>query len=286
MPVRRAGFPKRASAAIFGLLFAAGLAAFQMPFRVYRSMEAYDDIPLPLDYQEKTEWIFARLMYPQHPFAQFGRPGRFRRDWREGGTSWSQDYPRADRHFAQALRRLTRLHVRSVEQPINLDDGDDVFNWPWLAAGEMGDWKLTDSQAAKLRDYLLRGGFLYLDDFWGPEEWDRFDESMKEVFPDREIVEIDDKDSIFHTVYDLDDRYQVPGEWALRQGGTYRGGPTGATPHWRGIYDDHHRLIVAMTFNSDVGDSWEWADEPHYPDKYSELGIRIGVNYVIYSLTH
>ena len=269
-----------------GLLFAAGLAAFQKEFRVYRSMEAYDDIPLPPDYQEKTEWVFGRLMYPQHPFAQFGRPGRFRRDWRDGGTSWSQDYPRADRHFAQALRRLTRLHVRSVEQPINLDDGDDVFNWPWLAAGEMGDWKLTDSQAAKLRDYLLRGGFLYLDDFWGPEEWDRFDESMKAVFPDREIVEIDDKDSIFHTVYDLNDRYQVPGEWALRQGGTYRGGPTAAIPHWRGIYDDHHRLIVAMTFNSDVGDSWEWADEPHDPDKYSELGIRIGVNYVVYSLTH
>ena len=107
---------------------------------------------------------------------------------------------------------------------------------------------------------------------------------MKEVFPDREIVEIDDKDAIFHTVYDLNDRYQIPGEWALRMGGTYRS--DGSVPHWLGIYDDHNRLMVAMTFNSDVGDSWEWADEPHYPDKYSELGIRIGVNYVVYSLTH
>jgi hypothetical protein len=248
-------------------------------------MEAYDDIPLPPDYQDKTEWIFGRLMYPPHPFARFGGRGRFRRlDWREGGTSWSQDYPRADRHFAQALRRLTRINVRSVEQPINLDDDDDVFNWPWLAAGELGDWKLTDAQAAKLRDYLLRGGFLYLDDFWGTQEWERFEESMKAVFPDREIVEIDDRDAIFHTVYDLNDRYQVPGEWALRSGGTYRN--DGAVPYWRGIYDDHDRLMVAMTFNSDVGDSWEWADEPHYPEKYSELGIRLGVNYVIYSLTH
>src|SRR6185295_19736092 len=108
-------------------------------------------------------------------------------DWREGGTSWSQDYPRADRQFVRALRRLTRVNVRSVEQPVNLDDGEDVYNWPWLAAGEMGDWKLTAAQAAKLRDYLLRGGFLVLDDFWGPDEWARFDESMRVVFPDRAL---------------------------------------------------------------------------------------------------
>ncbi len=82
-----------------------------------------------------------------------------------------------------ALRRLTRLNARSVEQPVNLDDGDDVYNWPWLAAGEMGDWKLTEPQAARLRDYLLRGGFLMLDDFWGTEEWNRFEESMQMVFP-------------------------------------------------------------------------------------------------------
>ena len=285
MPARRVTAAKVLWALLAALVFGTTLAAFQKPFRVYQSMEAYDDIPLPPDYQDKTEWIFGRLMYPPHPFARFGGRGRFRRlDWREGGTSWSQDYPRADRHFAQALRRLTRINVRSVEQPINLDDDDDVFNWPWLAAGELGDWKLTDAQAAKLRDYLLRGGFLYLDDFWGTQEWERFEESMKAVFPDREIVEIDDRDAIFHTVYDLNDRYQVPGEWALRSGGTYRN--DGAVPYWRGIYDDHDRLMVAMTFNSDVGDSWEWADEPHYPEKYSELGIRLGVNYVIYSLTH
>ena len=109
-----------------------------------------------------------------------------------------------------------------MEQPVNLDDDDDVYNWPWLVAGEMGDWKLTDSQVKKLRDYLLRGGFLMLDDFWGTEEWNRFAESMDRVFPDRPMVEVDDADSIFHTVYDLDDRYQVPGQWALRAGRTYR----------------------------------------------------------------
>jgi Domain of unknown function (DUF4159) len=266
--------------------FAAVLWGFQKPFRVYRSLEPYDNVELPPDYQDKTEWVFARLMYPQHPHARFGRYYGYgaATTWLEGGTSWSQDYPRADRHFSLALRRLTRIQVRSVEQPINLDDGDDVFNWPWLNAGEMGDWKLTLPQVAKLREYLLRGGFLMLDDFWGTEEWDRFYETMRLVFPDRPVVEIPDADSIFHTVYDLDDRYQVPGQWAIRRGTTYRN--DGATPYWRGILDDHGRVMVAMTFNSDIGDSWEWADDPEYPEKYSALGIRIGVNYVVYSMTH
>jgi hypothetical protein len=107
---------------------------------------------------------------------------------------------------------------------------------------------------------------------------------MHRVFPDRQIVEIEDDDPVFHNVYDIDERYQIPGQWALRRGTTYRN--DGAVPHWRGIYDDRGRLMVVMSFNSDVGDSWEWADDPMYPEKYSALGIRLGVNYVIYSLTH
>jgi hypothetical protein len=267
------------------------ILAAQMPWRVYRSLEGYDNVPVPSDYTVPSEWVEARLMYPPHPNARF-TPRAFglgQLDWREGGTSWSQDYPRADRHFAQALRRLTRLNVRSVEQPVNLDDGDDVYNWPWLVAGEMGDWKLTDAQAAKLRDYLLRGGFLYLDDFWNKVEWERFDETMSAVFPDRPIVELPNKEAIFHTVYDLDDRYQIMGTWAL---GTC--GPisnqfdrwVGTTAQWKGIYDDHNRVMVAISFNSDVGDSWEWADAPCYPERFSALGIRIGVDYVTYALTH
>jgi hypothetical protein len=270
-----------------GVVLLTTLCAFQRPFRVYPSMEPYDDVPLPADYLDKTEWVQARLMYPEHPNARFGRRSRFggMQDWTQGGTSWTQDYPRADRHFALALRRLTRVNARSVEQPVNLDDGDDVFNWPWLVAGEMGDWRLTVAQAKALREYLLRGGFLMLDDFWNQDEYDRFMESMTLVFPDRPIMEVDDADSIFHTVYDLDDRYQILGQWALRRGGmNYRA--DGTTARWLGIYDDHQRLLVAMSFNSDIGDSWEWADEPSYPEKFSALGIRIGVNYVVYSMTH
>src|SRR4051794_9582168 len=211
-----------------GFFTIAALFAFQRPFREYPGLE-YNNFPRPADYQEKTEWAFARLMYPQGRGSGFG----FRRgggDWREGYSMWTQDYPRADRHFSAALRRLTRIHVRSVEQPVNLDDGDDVFNWPFLVAGEMGDWKLTRPQADKLRDYLLRGGFLLMDDFWGPDEWARFEETMRVVFPDRPIVEIDDSDSIFHTVYDLENRYQIFGQWTLR--GMMRWRSDGTVPHW------------------------------------------------------
>ena len=95
---------------------------------------------------------------------------------------------------------------------MNLDDGDDVYNWPWLYGVEVGHWDLTDQQAAKLRDFLLRGGFFMCDDFHGTHEWNIFSAGMSRVFPDRPIVDIDNNDAIFHTIFDLDDRYQVPGE--------------------------------------------------------------------------
>ena len=137
---------------------AAALIAFtaaraQRPFREYPGME-YNDFPLPADWQRPGEYTFARLMYPQTRggFGGFG-------NWLKGGTMWTQDYPRADRHFLRAIRRLTRIDAKSVEQPVNLDDDDDVFNWPWLYAVQVGRMTLTESQSAKLREYLDRGGF-------------------------------------------------------------------------------------------------------------------------------
>lgn len=251
------------------------------PFREYSGVEySIGEIPLPPDFQEKTEWAFARLMYP--PGFNDGYRGRFDGDWREGLSLWTQDFPRADRHFSEAVRRLTRVHVRSVEQPVNLDDGDDVYNWPWLYAVQVGEWGLTDDQAKKLRDYLLRGGFFMADDFHGTLEWQVFEQTMKKVFPDRPIVDIPDSDAIFHTVYDLDDRFQIPGAEHLSLG--YKN--DGYVARWRGIYDDKGRVMVAISFNSDIGDSWEWADDPRYPEKFSDLGIRIGVNYIVYAMTH
>ena len=260
------------------------LFAFQKPFREYPGIE-YNDFPVPPDWSEKAEWTFARLMYPQiRGRYGFGFGFRYGGDWTKGYSMWTQDYPRADRHFLMAVRRLTRIHTRSVEQPVNLDDGDDVYNWPWLYAVQVGNWNLTDAQAAKLRDYLLRGGFFMCDDFWGEDQWQIFMASMKRVFPERPVVNIPDADAIFHSVFDLDNRYQVPGARYISTGVTYK--CEGCPPRWRGIYDDKGRVMAAMTFDSDLGDSWEWADDPRYEEKFSALGIRIGINYIIYAMTH
>ncbi len=269
--LRRLGFSS-------AVLSALSVYAFQRPFRQYQGVE-YSEFETPADWQEKTEWAFARLMFP--PGANDGYRGRFDGDWRKGLSLWTQDYPRADRHFSLAVRRLTRIHVRSVEQPINLEDGD-AYDWPWLYAVQVGEWGVTDAQAKILRDYLLRGGFFMADDFHGQLEWEVFQDVMKHVFPDRPIVDIADDDQIFHTVYDLNDRYQIPGAAHLRLG--YKNDGIGA--HWRAIYDDKGRIMVAISYNSDIGDAWEWADDPSYPERFSSLAIRIGVNYIIYAMTH
>src|SRR5229473_988217 len=180
-----------------GLTLLTALCAFQQhPFRQYPGVE-YRSFQLTPDWQEKTEWAFARLMFP--PGANDGYRGRFDGDWRLGLSLWTQDYPRADRHFSQAVRRLTRIHTRSVEECVNLDDGDEVYNWPFLYAVQVGEWGPTDQQMLKLRDYLLRGGFFMADDFHGTTEWQVFEERIKKVFPDRPIVEIPNNDPIFHT---------------------------------------------------------------------------------------
>ncbi len=202
IPLRRAG------AIVFGgLLILGALYAFQKPFREYPGVE-YENYPLPPDYKQPGEWAFARLMYP--PVGRYYGGFAFYGSWKEGGTNWTMDYPRSDRHFSAAVRRLTRLQARSAEQPVDLDE-NDVYNWPWLYGVEVGHWSLTDDQARKMREFLLRGGFFMCDDFHGDIEWNVFATSMKKVFPDRPIVEIDSKDPIFHVLYDLNDRYQVPG---------------------------------------------------------------------------
>ena len=264
-----------------GVLCAGVLFAFQRPFRELPGIEYnLGEIPLPPDYQQKTEWAFARLMFPPGPLN--GYRGRDL-DWHTGISLWSQDFPRADRHFSLAVRRLTRLAVRSVEQIVNLDEGD-AYDWPWLYAVQVGEWGLTDKQGQALREYLLRGGFFMADDFHGDAEWYEFESRIKKAFPEKTIVDIPDDDPIFHTVYDLKERYQIPGQAHLRSG--YKNGPSGIGAHWRGIYDDKGRVMIAISYNSDVGDAWEWADDAWYPEKFSDLAIRLGVNYIIYSMTH
>src|SRR5690242_9342203 len=135
MRIRRGVLRVVSAVAVIGTL-----CAFQRPFKQYPGVE-YFTFELTPDWQEKTEFVFTRMMFPGGPLD--GYRGRFDGDFRLGLSLWTQDYPRADRHFSQALRRLTRVHVRSVEQVVNVEDGDDVYNWPWLYAVQVGEWALT-----------------------------------------------------------------------------------------------------------------------------------------------
>ena len=253
------------AAVIVTLFMWSALFAFQRGRRGgFREYE--EELVTPADAGEKTEWAFARLKYPSPRY------------W-----NWTTDYPKADRQFVQGVRRLTRLHTRSVEQVVDVDS-DEIYNWPWIYAVEVGRWDLTDPQCERVRDYLLRGGFLMVDDFHGTQEWAGFMASMSRIFPDRPIVELENNNQIFHVLYDLDERFQIPGTAALYSGQTYE--KDGVIPRWRAIMDDKGRVMVAICHNMDLGDAWEHADNPRYPEKATSLAYRIAINYIIYSMSH
>ncbi|HEV7633305.1 MAG TPA: DUF4159 domain-containing protein [Steroidobacteraceae bacterium] len=218
---------------------------------------------------EQGEFHFARLIYTDLP-----QYGRFRGGW------WQQDWPEAETHFLLNLRRLTRVNAG---EPVTVQLTDDtLFDYPWLYATQVGYWDLGDEEIARLREYLLRGGFLMADDYWGEGEREVFDASMARVFPDRQIVDIKGDDAVLHVVFSVDEFTQIPG---LRHLGYGRIQSLPA-PRWRGIYDDRGRLMVAMNYNQDVGDSWEEANNPQYPEPMTALGYRFGINYVTYAMTH
>ncbi len=265
------------------LSIAAAGAAAQEQWREYPSIErGWYGRDAPAD-QRPGEFVVGRLMFPQVRRGYMLGAGSG--DWRAGGTAWTVDYPEGDRTFAQLLERLTTIDVRLVEQPVNLDDDIDAYYWPFLISGLVGAWDLTDEQAAKLREYLLRGGFLLCDSFYGNVDWEGFVEGMRRVFPDRPIVDLPDTHPIFHAVYDLTDRPQIP-TWQHLPNGGYRNGPSGAVARWRAILDDEERVMVMITFNNDIADGWQRADEYDYPQEAANLAISLGVNFAVYALSH
>mgnify|MGYP003345425807 CR=1 FL=1 len=221
------------------------------------------------------EWVTARLMWRSY------RGGRMA----FGFGGWGTDYPGGDRNLIEGVRRLTRIDVRSVEQAVDLDGSDDVYNWPFLYAVEVGQWLLDENEAKQLRDYLDRGGFLMVDDFHGRYQWQIFEEGIRAVFPDSPIEDLPASDPIFHMLSDVDLNVQIAGEAALMYGRTYEQGDD-PYPRWRGIRANKGRIVVAICHNMDLGDAYEWSDEPVYPEKWANLAYRILGNYVVYDLTH
>ena len=260
---------KAAAVAITVILSTAALTALQR----FRSPRRFREPPA-LSWEQgdaNAEFHFTRLVY------ESGGGG-----WRRRG-SWATDYPEAEYHFMQGVRRLTRIDAAAGSKLVQLLD-DSLFDYPWLYAVEVGRWYLGPQEAERLREYLLRGGFLIVDDFHGTYQWAVFMSSMRRVFPDRPVLEIEAGDPILHVLYDLDNGIQIPGIQYVWSGSTYE--RDGIQPHWRGILDDDGRLMVAINFNMDLGDAWEHADTPEYPEQMTALAYRFGINYILYAMTH
>lgn len=227
----------------------------------------------PEDPREKAEFTFARFHYELG--GEFATYFRFER--------WAADYPKSDRQFIRGVRRLTRLDARTKEHVLDAKD-DTLYDWPWLYTEDGGAWHMTEEQAQRLHEYLMRGGFMMVDDSHGDAEWQRLVAGLQMIVPGRPIEDLANQDELFHIAYDLDDRVQVPGTryiWGYRRYTT-----DSATPRWSAIRDDRGRIIVAICHNSDVGDAWEWADSPNYPEHPASVAYRIGVNYILYAMTH
>ena len=256
--------------ALLALLSTLGVAQFRGRVWERYEREMQDPIEDPADAREPGEFALGRLRY------------RSPLDRGRGYSRWGIDANKGDRIFIDLLRRLTRIHVQSIETIIDVDS-DEIFNHPWLFAVSVGDWRLSDTQAARLRTYFDRGGFFFVDDFHNENEWAIFMDGMRQIDPGAQFDELTDDDQAFHVVYDMKNRPRVPGANVVHGSGIERGG---TEPHWRTIRDSKGRMMVAISFNQDIGDGWEFADDPDYPEALSSSAIQLGVSYVIYSMTH
>lgn len=240
--------------------------------------QASDDVafrvtPLP-EGARRHEFYFTRAIYS----SGYGRGYRRR-------GSWSVDYPKADQQFLAVLGRLAReLDSYPGENAIELED-PDLRRFPFLYAVEVGYMGLSDPEVKGLRDYLKAGGFLIVDDFWGTYEWANFEENIRRVLPEYPIVDLPLSHPLFHTYYDIKEVLQVPN---FRQG--CDGGPyyerDGYVPMVRAIFDETGRLLVLISFNSDLGDAWEWMELPCYPLALSTYAYEFAVNTIVYAMSH
>jgi hypothetical protein len=274
----------RATLVAMGLL---GLAvvAFSQGFGRFRGFSS--DAP-ESEFPANAEFHFLRVEYQDNRGGGFG--GGFRQVSRRGRASgwWAQDWPDADEHFTKGVQRLTRIDAGNP-QHVSLKD-EKLFDYPWIYATQTGYWNLSDQETSQLREYLLRGGFIMTDDFWdqnGPQEWEVFTEAMNRVLPGQPINDIGLDDSVMHVLYDIQqkDLMFIPGSRHLGgDGKVYQ--PPGTKSAWKAIYDPKNRMVVSVNFDTDIGDAWEFADVPYYPEAMTTLAYHYGINYLMYAITH
>ena len=231
----------------------------------------------------KGSWIYCR--------------GYYRSWYREGGGSgWNTDFPGADNNFSVRLMELTTVNVPVDEnrQPnyvvISLSD-PTLYKCPMLFMEDVGTVDFTEDEVQNLRKFFLKGGFLWVDDFWGSDAWDHWVYQISRVLPSDEfpIFDIPLSHPVLHALYDVKGYLQVPSLnfWYGNRGSTSERGADSADVHFRGIQDRRERLMLMMTHNTDIADTWEReVDSPEYFDMFSPRGYAIGVNVLVYALTH
>ena len=240
------------------------------------------------------EFYFTRIAYTEDGYRGFGRflgnryvcpefgGGNF---FPPQGLGWSMDSPGADCKFMGGVHRLTGLNVFPNPNMVELTD-EELFKYPYAYMAEVGGMDLTPQEVKNLRQYMLRGGFVHVDDFWGGYEKGNFMQQMKRVFPEYSFEVLPLSHGVFHTFFDVDEIIQVPGEGAGCGGGRTWEQPDDTEARIYGLKDDKGRLMMVLTYNSDLGDAWEYMDEACYPAKYSGQAYRLGLDFMIYAATH
>jgi len=198
-------------------------------------------------------------------------------------NSWSTDFEKADRQFLVVLRRLMPIDAYPCENPVLLND-PNLRRFPFLFMVEVGAMSLTAAEVKGLRGFMLTGGFVLIDDFWGSREWSNFEYEMSRVLPGYEIVEVPMDHPIFSVVYPVEEILQVPSINNARRGVYWE--QDGYVPHIRGIFDESGRLMMAISWNSDLVDAWEWAEDRDYPWDRSNYAFQVGFNMIVYAMTH
>ena len=244
--------------------------------------ESAAEISFPIDqtlelHEAGDAFTFVRVEYDTTASGLYGDD-----EW-GGWHTWAVDFPAADQNFLRGVRRLTNIHVNREPIVMRLDD-DRIFEYPFLYMLEVGRQgiQLSEKEMHNLREYLLRGGFLFIDDFWGTWQWANFYSTFSQVFPDKSIVELTKDHQIFHSFYDIDGPQMIP---RVNNVDNYPEADIDVAIN-RAVLDDDGRVMVLMNWNSDIGDGWEHTYHPVYPTQYANMAYRLGINYLMYALTH
>jgi hypothetical protein len=246
-----------------------------------------------IEEEQAPEFYFTRLVYGNG----FGAPRVPNFDFQcsdleagEGGSrfggGWGTDFPASDCKFMWGIQRLSNIRVYDKGPHLVTALDPKLFSYPYLYIVSPHRMALSRAETANLREYLLRGGFLHVDDFWGLEQRRYVEQQLGRIFPDRPVTRLSLDHDVFHTFFDIDTVMQIPNVNNACRGRQTWEQRSEIEPMVFGISDDAGRLMVMITYNSDLGDAWEWMDLECYPQEYSGQAYRMGLNFMIYAMSH